>query len=377
MLKISGQKLRVTKDIMVKSPKAQFIGIMHALSDTEEFLQHLLEAEHKIHTFFAKPYSINHEVIERIRQIGIDVQCNNYDILENTSVLEETIKTAHTNPNDKTVLIDVGGYFAKPLEKISKENPDYLPQGVLEVTTFGHNRYQALIDKINTPIVSIARSPLKDVEAVFVGESTWLAIDKVLREVGVSAFGSKVGIVGYGMIGRRVASAARSNGATTRVFDLDTVKLLDARSYKHEVKLSLEEILKTSEIVISSTGGTSISTDAIVQHAPNGLVLASAGSKVQELDVKGLSKVASKKSISEHIYQYTLPDGREINVIKDGAAANFIVGSCPNETMDIVFAEMTEGINDILNSKLKIGTINEISQESRAKIALAWLQNRP
>jgi hypothetical protein len=36
---------------------------------------------------------------------------------------------------------------------------------VVEITTFGHNRYQRLIDKIGYPVHSVARSKIKQEEA--------------------------------------------------------------------------------------------------------------------------------------------------------------------------------------------------------------------
>jgi adenosylhomocysteinase len=270
------------------------------------------------------------------------------------------------------ILIDVGGYFAKPLSELTAKNAR-LPIGVLEVTTFGHNRYIQAMAAINVPIISIARSGIKDVEATFVGESAWLAVDSILREVGISAFGKKVGVVGYGMIGRRVAAAARANGTHTMVFDKDPLKLLEARSYRHKVCLNLEELLNTCDIVISATGTQAISI-ADMKDAHNGIILASAGSKANELDLVGIRNRAKQtKHISKMIAEYELPSGKVIYILRNGAAVNFLVGSCPDETMDLVFAEMTEGCKRLIENSLDHHVIHEVNKTIRQRIATEWL----
>jgi len=374
MLDFDGPRLAISKRLIAQCPKMTVIGILHALSDTQEFLEHLLQEGHNVPIVFAKPYSKNLQAITSMERAGIRVEQLDYEILENTSVLLETIKKERVATNKPLVLIDVGGYFAKPLAQLSRESPGSLPAGVVEVTTFGHNRFLERIPEINVPVLSIARSPIKDVEAAFVGESAWLAIDKMFRDVGMSAFARKVGIVGYGMIGRRVAAVAKSNGAYTRVFDTDPLKLLEARSFKHEVRLSLSKLLQDSEIIISATGDVAIHTQDIL-NAKDGIVLASAGSKLHEIDVAGLQMHAvSTRRISETLTEYRLPSKKRVCVLRDGAAVNFLLGSCPDQTMDLVFAEIVEACKTVIEGDLTLGKIHEVSRETRQEIANAWLQ---
>ncbi len=284
MFDFSGPRLAVSKRLISECPKVTVIGILHALADTQEFLTYMVENGHSVPVIFAKPYSKDSNAITSIERLGVRVEQLDYETLENTSILRETI-TREIRVSDKPlVLIDIGGYFVKPLLELSREESKTLPLGVVEVTTFGHKRYSERIENIAVPVISIAQSPIKDVEAAFVGESTWFAMDKILRNVGMSAFARRVGIVGYGMIGRRVASVAQSNGAYTRIFDRDPLKLLEARSFKHEIRFSLTALLQDTEIVISATGETALSVHEIL-NARDGIVLASAGSKLLEIDV--------------------------------------------------------------------------------------------
>lgn len=372
MINFSNEKLTVTKSILSQSPKMSIVGILHALTDTQEFVSHLLALGHEVPVIFAKPYSKNADVIANIERMGIRVEQLDYDTLENTSILHETITRQLDKASYPLALVDVGGYFAKPLSELSARNAR-LPIGVLEVTTFGHNRYLQTMSTINVPIISIARSEIKDVEATFVGESAWFAVDSVLREVGISAFGKRVGIVGYGMIGRRVAAAARANGTHTVVFDKNPLKLLEARSFRHNVCLTLDGLLNTCDIVISATGTQAI-TIADMQDARNGIILASAGSKANELDMAGVrSRAKQTRNISKMITGYELPSGKIVHVLRNGAAINFLVGSCPDETMDLVFAEMAEGCKRLIENNLDHHVMHEVKEVVRQRIATEWL----
>lgn len=374
MFDFHGPRLAISKERISRCPNVALIGILHALTDTLEFLGHMLKSGHDVPLIFAKPYSKDAEVIVDIERLGIRVEQLDYSVLEETSILRETIVKERSLAGDRLILVDVGGYFAAPLCEMTKNSPTLLPVGVVEVTTFGHNRYAAKIQDIGVPVVSIARSPIKDVEAAFVGESAWFAIDSVLREVGMSAHARRVGIVGYGMIGRRVAAVARANGAHTRVFDSDPLKLLDARSFKHEVRLSLRDLLRDSEIVISATGGTAIPVEDILE-ARNGVIFASAGSKLQEIDVINLKRVAVRsRRLSETLTEYELPTGKFAFVLCDGAAVNFLLGSCPDQTMDLVFAETIEATRMLMDRTLIPGKIHEVGQTARQDIAQSWLR---
>ncbi len=377
MLSIDGPRLAVAQELARKCPKTNVIGVLHALSDSREFVEHLLAAGHPVPHIFAKPFSKNRAVIDAMTGMGVQVHERPYSELEGSSILRDTIAEVRASSKGPLTILDVGGYFAEPLARMSRDEPALLPSGVLEVTTFGHNRYLRAAPDIKTPIVSVARSPLKDVEAVFVGESAWTSLDLILREAGLSVFGAKLGMVGYGMIGRRVVGAAKSGGAHTTVFDQDPIKLLDARSYKHRVVQELGSLLRENDIVIASTGGMAISVENILNHAKDSLILGSAGSRVQEIDIAGIERdMTSKRSIHENLTEYVLSNGKKIYILRGGTSINFLVGSCPDETMDIVFSEIVAGINMILTEELPRGVINEVSQNVRQRIARTWLGQR-
>jgi adenosylhomocysteinase len=55
--------------------------------------------------------------------------------------------------------------------------------GAVEVTTFGHKRYENAIGEINSPVYSIARSAIKEEEANHVGQSVVTSLEVLLKEL--------------------------------------------------------------------------------------------------------------------------------------------------------------------------------------------------
>lgn len=85
---------------------------------------------------------------------------------------------------ESVVLLDVGGYFAPSLDAVCERFSGTV-LGVVEDTENGHRRY-AERDKLPCPVVSVARSPLKDPEDFLVGQSVVFSAEALLRGRGRS-----------------------------------------------------------------------------------------------------------------------------------------------------------------------------------------------
>ena len=211
--------------------------------------------------------------------------------------------------------------------------------GVVEDTTFGHNRYVELAEQIRVPIFSVARSELKEVEARFVAKDAVMAVDTVLRQLGVSMFGRRALVVGYGMIGKNVARQLREHRLLVSVYDKLHYRNLQAFCAGFEVQ-QRSELLRRADIVFSVTGENAVRVSDI-EKCKDHAVLASVGSKDTEFDVAELRQLATADyTINQHLTKYDLPNGRKIFLVKDGTAVNFIQPSLPKEVLDSVFAEI-------------------------------------
>ncbi len=166
-------QLRVTR-VQFRKPKnaellatSRIILLQHVLQTTKDFVEGLLESGAEIHSFLAKPYSINREVFDRLRKRKLNLVKIDYDELDTTDYLEELLVDAiekSRRDKKKVLILEVGGYFARTLSRIKGSHIDYIT-GVVEDTTYGHNRYRELVEEIPVPVFSVARSELKEMEA--------------------------------------------------------------------------------------------------------------------------------------------------------------------------------------------------------------------
>ena len=93
-------------------------------------------------------------------------------------VLYESIVSSRS-----VVILEIGGFFAKVAEDISLKLGDRL-LGIVEDIEHGHRQYEKYIQKIACPVVSVARSELKEAEDFLVGTSCLYSTEKMIRRLG-------------------------------------------------------------------------------------------------------------------------------------------------------------------------------------------------
>ena len=170
MYPIENTKLRVCANILRQNRnkkvmrECRIILLEHILPTTESLIYLLADSGAEIHSIIAKPYSIDMEVNERLKTHCFEILNFSYEDMEHTDVLSNILDDAigkSKRDGKKLLIFEVGGYFAKPLSKLDKTKISHFA-GVVEDTTFGHNRYNLITKNILIPIVSVARSRLKE-----------------------------------------------------------------------------------------------------------------------------------------------------------------------------------------------------------------------
>lgn len=345
MYKFNEKRLRVCQDAFAsKGVKAafketRFILLQHLLSDTEEFIEAMIKSGLDVHSLVVKPYSIDLEVKKRIEKSDFILIHEEYEKLEKTKILDELIIDAleKSKIDNKTILIvDVGGYFVAPLLRI-RHSETHNIAGIVEVTKFGHIRYKNKINELSYPVISIAESRIKTLEGRFVGMSAVTALDKILRDFGLSISGRRALVVGFGLIGKSVAAALKARNLPVKVYDKDGFPQAEAFTLGYIVG-DKDELLSRADLILSSTATRAISFEDILK-CKDGCIIGSVGSKQNEIDVEGLeNNKISKKKIHPYVTKYKLKN-KTIYLLKNGEAINFIVQSCPDEIIDLIFAE--------------------------------------
>ncbi|HEM3633238.1 TPA: hypothetical protein U1C38_001066 [Streptococcus suis] len=361
---------------------ARIIILEHILETTENLIKLFTESGADVFSIVAKPYSIDKLVFKRLSKRYKIIE-EAYSTLENTDVLYKLLKEAtEKSQNDKKdiIIIDVGGYFLPHLKKLHDEEPNLskMIKGVIEDTTFGHNRYLKEIKTFKYPIFSVARSPLKEIEARFVGRDIVNATEQILRKSGILMSGRKALVVGYGMIGKNIALNLKRNDMDVYVYDASDEKNLHAfidgyRIHKKNV------LLPNMDIIFFATGNPNGAfTVKDMNSCKNGVILVSGGSKNTEFDVTGLAEesVGKPSEISKYMLKYSIDAARDILILNNGTAVNFILPTLPTELLDIVFAEIVICACKILKhdrGKYSIGEIHSSGESSRNEVAKDWL----
>jgi adenosylhomocysteinase len=166
------------------------------------------------------------------------------------------------------------------------------------------------------------------------GMATFLAV------TGLSLYGKRVLVVGYGPVGRGIADAARSFGAVVGVCDPAPAARLAASHLGYLVQ-PLDEGLAQAEVVFTATGRDQGLTLAELAGCPDGVFLANLGHSNRELPVAELR---------EHLVE-TPRDGVEVcrvggrarYLLAGGAMLNLAAGpGDPYDTFDLVTALLLE-----------------------------------
>jgi len=314
-----------------------------------------------------KPKSINRNILEKIDKLGIRIaHLERNEIASYTSSLKSIIKSRR---HRKVVIVDMGGYFAPIIEALSSELGDDLC-GIVEDTQNGLERYR-ILPKISLPIYSVADSSLKRPENILVGLSTIESIEKVIRINAIDLNHSIFGIIGFGRIGEEVANHLRLTGKTVLVSDNSYVKRLHARSLGYRIT-SKTELLNQSEIIISITGGHSL-TDTDLNFIKDGAIIASITSADDEFAFSEI--ILNQFTPFGHMLSKIIrKDGSIVYLINRGNAVNFAFDPNIGLGITILQGEIICAIHHLATSvDRQPHSILSLPQEYKEKIAELWL----
>jgi adenosylhomocysteinase len=168
------------------------------------------------------------------------------------------------------------------------------------------------------------------------GQST---IDGILRATNILLSGSKVVVAGYGWCGRGVAMRARGMGANVIVLEVNPIRALEA-AMDGLTLMPADKAAAIGDVFVTLTGNIAVLRQEHFEKMKDGAIVANSGHFNVELDIEALEKIAvRKKRVREHVDQYTLPNGRRVNVIAEGRLINLAAAEGhPASVMDMSFA---------------------------------------
>jgi adenosylhomocysteinase len=213
--------------------------------------------------------------------------------------------------------------------------------GGTEETTTGVIRLRAMAKEgvLRYPIVAVNDADTKHLfdNRYGTGQST---IDGIIRATNFLLAGSKFVVAGYGWCGRGLASRARGTGAEVIVTEVDPTKALEAVMDGFRV-MSMEEAAKLGDVFCTVTGNKNVLAKQHFELMKDGAIISNSGHFNVEIDIPSLEKLSSsKRTTRTFVEEYSLKDGRRINLLGEGRLINLAAAEGhPASVMDMSFAD--------------------------------------
>src|SRR6202051_1119897 len=213
--------------------------------------------------------------------------------------------------------------------------------GGTEETTTGVIRLRAMAKEgvLGYPIIAVNDADTKHLfdNRYGTGQST---IDGIIRATNFLLAGSKFVVAGYGWVGRGLASRARGAGAEVIVTEIDPTKALEAVMDGFRV-MSMEEASKNGDVFCTVTGNKNVLARQHFENMKDGAIISNSGHFNVEIDIPSLEKLSSsKRTTRDFVEEYTMKDGRRINLLGEGRLINLAAAEGhPASVMDMSFAD--------------------------------------
>ncbi len=253
--------------------------------------------------------------------------------------------------------------------------------GGAEETTTGIIRLQSMANEgaLLYPILATNSSPCKNLyDNVYgTGQST---IDGILRAT-ADLIASKVFVVaGYGHCGKGIAMRAKGMGARRIIVtEIEPHAALQAVMEGMEV-MPMLEASKVADIIVTATGNRDVIRKEHFEVMKDECIIANSGHFNVEINIPDLEKLSTNKNqIRQYVEQYTMADGRHINLLGEGRLINLAAAEGhPSEIMCISFSLQALATEYIVKNKEKLaqlgGKVIEIPTDIDDEVAILKCQ---
>lgn len=235
---------------------------------------------------------------------------------------------------------------------------DLLPGviGGTEETTTGVIRLRSMANMgvLRYPIVAVNDAQTKHFfdNRYGTGQST---IDGVIRATNRLLAGSIFVVAGYGWCGRGLAMRAKGMGANVIVTEIDPLKSIEAVMDGYQV-MPMIDAARIGDIFVTVTGDIKVIRREHFRVMKDGAIVCNTGHFNVEIDLETLDKMKKKKRvIREFVEEFTMPNGRKINILGEGRLINLASAEGhPSSVMDMSFANQALSAEYMLKNAKKL-----------------------
>lgn len=249
------------------------------------------------------------------------------------------------------VTMDDGADLVSTLHKERREILESV-QGGTEETTTGVIRLRAMAadGELSYPVIAVNDAMTKHFfdNRYGTGQST---VDGIVRATNILLAGKTFVVSGYGWCGRGLAMRARGMGANVVVTEVDPLAALEAVMDGFRV-MPMPEAAPIGDIFCTLTGDINVIDQHHFELMKDGAIVANSGHFNVEVNIPALESMSSERMRPRpFVEQYTLKDGRRINVLAEGRLVNLAAAEGhPASVMDMSFANQALAMEYILQN---------------------------
>ncbi len=238
---------------------------------------------------------------------------------------------------------------------VLRNRTDLIPDmyGSTEETTTGVIRLRAMAKEgvLNFPVIAVNDSATKHLfdNRYGTGQST---IDGIIRATNILLAGKTFVVGGYGYCSRGIAERAHGLGANVVVTEIDPVKALEAVMDGFRV-MPMLEAATIADFIVTATGDKHVIDREDFEVMKDGCVIANSGHFDVEINLPALREMSREvRQPRTFIDQFTLHDGRKINLLGEGRLVNLASAEGhPSAVMDMSFANQALASEYLVRNK--------------------------
>jgi len=228
--------------------------------------------------------------------------------------------------------------------------------GGTEETTTGVIRLRSMAKDgvLKFPVISVNDAKTKHFfdNRYGTGQST---IDGILRATNRLLAGSVFVVAGYGWCGRGLAMRAHGLGANVIVTEIDPLKAIEAAMDGYRV-MPMADAAAIGDFFCTVTGDLKVLRKEHFQVMKDGAIISNSGHFNVEIDIPALERLAKRKrTIRDFVEEYTLSDGRRVNLLGEGRLINLASAEGhPASVMDMSFANQALSAEYVIKQGKKL-----------------------
>jgi adenosylhomocysteinase len=275
------------------------------------------------------------------------------------------------------IIMDDGADLVSTIHKSRTELLEEIVGGTEETTT-GIVRLRAMAKDgaLRFPMMAVNDALTKHLfdNRYGTGQST---MDGVIRATNYLIAGKTVVVAGYGWCSRGIAMRARGLGGIVVVTEIDPLKALEAVMDGFQV-MPMNQAASVGDIFVTATGDINVIDTHHMEKMKDGVLLANSGHFDVEINKPGLAElsVGPAKRVRPFVDQFTLKDGRRLNLLGEGRLINLAAAEGhPASVMDMSFAGQAMAAKYLLDNRGQLeNRVYSIPEEVDQEIARIKLE---